>query len=167
MTTPLSRRLSRWAVVAALCCLLGCSPGTSRDPKGGTRTAEARTVASGGNASMVSPMRPSRDPNNFTFFERPATLAAIRRSGTPSPVLVMLTSNPWAAVIGADSPNFALYDDGTVIYRTRDGYNSVKLNPAEQQAFSRQMDLAALSQAAGAYRADYATDQPQTYVLVY
>ncbi|MDP3069137.1 MAG: hypothetical protein Q8N18_02560 [Opitutaceae bacterium] len=33
------------------------------------------------------------------------------------PVFVVLERNPWASVIGSDSPTFALYDDGTVIWR--------------------------------------------------
>ena len=32
------------------------------------------------------------------------------------PLLVIIGANPWRMVIGSDSPTFALYEDGTVIY---------------------------------------------------
>lgn len=35
----------------------------------------------------------------------------------PKPLLVVIAQNPWLMVIGSDSPMFALYDDGTVVYR--------------------------------------------------
>ena len=35
----------------------------------------------------------------------------------PKPVLVVVEQNPWLSVIGSDSPIFALYEDGTIIYR--------------------------------------------------
>ncbi len=34
----------------------------------------------------------------------------------PRPVAVLLTTSPWSMVIGADTPWFALYDDGQVIF---------------------------------------------------
>lgn len=37
-------------------------------------------------------------------------------SQTPLPLAVLMTFDPWAMVLGGDSPRFALYDDGTVIY---------------------------------------------------
>jgi len=33
------------------------------------------------------------------------------------PILVVVEHNPWLMVIGSDSPTFALYDDGSVIWR--------------------------------------------------
>jgi hypothetical protein len=49
--------------------------------------------------------------------------------------LVLLTEyNPWAMVIGSDSPTFALYGNGTVIWRAegRSGkYMTVALAPSE------------------------------------
>jgi hypothetical protein len=34
----------------------------------------------------------------------------------PRPIAVLLISDPWSMVIGADTPRFALYEDGRVIY---------------------------------------------------
>lgn len=120
-----------------------------------------------GNASATAAIQPRRDKEDFAFFDRPATLAAARRSRTPAPSLVMLTTDPWAMVMGADSPAFALYDDGTVLYRNGQGYQSVRLDAAERQALWRQIDPQALSRAAGAYRTVAMTDQPTTYLLIY
>lgn len=35
----------------------------------------------------------------------------------PAPVLVLMTNDPWAQVIGSDTPRLVAYDDGTVIYQ--------------------------------------------------
>src|SRR5947207_391514 len=37
------------------------------------------------------------------------------------PVLVLVETDPWAMVLGSDSPRFALYENGLAIYRTQDG----------------------------------------------
>jgi hypothetical protein len=34
----------------------------------------------------------------------------------PNPIAVVMVKNPWATVIGSDSPRFAYYDDGTAIF---------------------------------------------------
>ncbi|RSY85481.1 hypothetical protein DAH66_10455 [Sphingomonas koreensis] len=101
------------------------------------------------------------------YFDRPMALAAARKSGQAAPVIVLLTSDPWLMAIGSDSPSFALYEDGTVIYATKSGFKSAKLAGAELEAMRRAYadpELAALS---GAYEADLATDQPDNDLLVY
>jgi hypothetical protein len=54
---------------------------------------------------------------------------------TPKPLFVQIEYNPWAMVIGADTPTFALYDDATVIYWRKEAraskYMSAKLTDAE------------------------------------
>lgn len=54
----------------------------------------------------------------------------------PRPIAVLLTTNPWLMVIGSDTPWFALYDDGLVIYleqTSKDKYThmSARLTPSE------------------------------------
>lgn len=83
------------------------------------------------------------------------------------PLVVLRESDPWLAVIGSDSPAFALYADGTAVYRTESGYKSVKLDSAAQNALLDSLSLADLSRAAGDYSASASTDQPQTDLLVY
>jgi len=53
------------------------------------------------------------------------------------PVFVMLEQDPWAMVIGSDSPGFVLYNDGTVIFQKKEAerkytYYSCKVESAEQ-----------------------------------
>lgn len=112
-----------------------------------------------------APLKPDRTAT--AFLDRPQSLAAARKSGVPLPVLVLLERNPWMMVIGADSPSFALYEDGTVIYRTASGYRSGKLNPQARAALLQSLDPASLSQAAGGYEASDWTDQPTSFLLFY
>ena len=103
----------------------------------------------------------------MAYFDRPRTLAAARRSPVPMPLVVLRESNPWAGVIASDSPAFALYADGTVIYRTEAGYKSVRLDGTAQAGLLRSLALADLSRAAGRYEASNATDQPDADLLLY
>lgn len=108
------------------------------------------------------------DQTQMVFFDRPLELAAARASPTPHPLIVTLTTDPWLMVIGSDSPNFALYSDGTAIFRTKTGLESTQLDQAQQAELVRAFknpDLAAL---AGGYDAAAdRTDQPENRLLVY
>jgi hypothetical protein len=78
------------------------------------------------------------------------------------PVIVYIETDPWAMVIGSDSPRFVLYDDGTVIYRTDAGYQSVTLSPADSAALAAKVSLAGIK--------DYTnytnvTDQPSSVII--
>jgi len=85
--------------------------------------------------------------------------------------LVLLTEyNPWAMVIGSDSPTFALYANGTVIYWEGEGrsgkYMTVTLTPSEVAELLRSAHLEAPQDFKNCYSiADY-TDAP-TNVLVF
>jgi hypothetical protein len=54
------------------------------------------------------------------------------------PLLVLVEEDPWLMVIGSDSPTFALFDDGLVIYRRETPgdtpFASVRLDSKEQGA---------------------------------
>lgn len=97
----------------------------------------------------------------------PSALLAARKSGQPAPLLVLLETDPWAMVIGSDSPAFALYEDGRAIYRTKSGYRSVRLDRAQLDRFLKSLDLESLARIAGGYTATQWTDQPQTWLLAY
>src|SRR3569833_120695 len=112
-----------------------------------------------------APLKP--DPTATAFFDRPQSLAAARKSGVPAPVLILLERNPWMMVIGADSPSFALYEDGMVIYRTASGFRSGTLDPRAKAALLKSLDAAGLSQEAGGYEASNSTDQPTSLLLFY
>jgi hypothetical protein len=97
----------------------------------------------------------------------PSALAAARESEVPAPVLILIETNPWGMVMGADAPAFALYEDGRTIYRTGSGYRSVKLSPGELNRFVESLELGSLTGLGGGYTATESTDQPRNLLLVY
>lgn len=110
-------------------------------------------------------IRPQVD--QVQFFERPVALAAARKSGVPLPLIVLLESDPWAQVLGSDSPAFALYEDGTVIRRAGQGFAETRLTPAETNQLLEELNPSALARSYGRFRADDATDQPEQDLLIY
>jgi len=85
----------------------------------------------------------------------------------PGPLVVLLDSDPWATVIGSGSPTFALYEDGTVIQQTANGFSTTRLTDQELKRFLGRLNLQALSQSYGRFEAENATDQPDQDLLVY
>ncbi len=78
------------------------------------------------------------------------------------PVIVYIETDPWAMMIGSDSPRFVLYDDGTVIYRADAGYQAVTLAAADSAALAAKVKLAGID--------DYTaytsiTDQPSSIII--
>lgn len=59
------------------------------------------------------------------------------------PVIVLIEYDPWAMAIGADTPTFALYEDGTVIYKDlQNGTNlSIKLSLVEKEDLLSQLNI--------------------------
>lgn len=137
---------TRMILPLALLCLVGCS--TSETPK-----VEQKAIL--------------LQPDQVSFFERPLTLAAARKSSVPSPLVVLLDSDPWAAVIGSGSPTFALYADGTVIQQTANGFSTTRLTDQELKRFLDRLNLKALAQSYGRFEVENATDQPDQDLLVY
>jgi hypothetical protein len=133
-------------------CLGGCK--AAKAPPGQAQAAE-------------TPRGPVHRPRRIAFFDRPAALAAARRSGTQVPLLVMRGTNRWAMVIGADSPDFALYGDGRVIYRAGNGFSTAVLSRTQVRALWRDVHPSELAPLAGRFMAAAMTDQPDTDLLVY
>lgn len=79
-----------------------------------------------------------------------------------APVIVYIETDPWAMVIGSDSPRFVLYDDGTVIYRSDAGYRAATLPAADSAALAAKVNLAGIKD-----YTDYtsATDQPSSIII--
>jgi hypothetical protein len=75
-----------------------------------------------------------------TYFVFAFTLAcAVCHGAESKPLLVILEENPWLMVIGSDSPTFALYDDGTVLYlrdkpTPKEPFHTRKVADAKQKA---------------------------------
>jgi hypothetical protein len=97
----------------------------------------------------------------------PTPLEAAGKSGIPPPVLVMRQLDPWKMVIGSDSPAFALYADGTVIFREGERYKSVRLTATEQQDLIGSLGIEDLSALKGHYQTTATSDQTQSYIFVY
>lgn len=91
----------------------------------------------------------------------------------PQPLVVLIEFDPWRMVIGSDSPTFALYDDGLVIYRreTDEGeidYVSVQLDEEELAALIEDLDIGDDFFALDDYYDIFlATDQPTSYLFAW
>lgn len=108
------------------------------------------------------------DREDVAFFERPKAIAAARRSGVPMPLVVLRESDPWAMVIGSDSPTFALYDDGTVIRQSGDGFVVSELAEPDRTALIKQLKPDVLRKWYGRFKAlPGTTDQPDQDLLIY
>lgn len=64
----------------------------------------------------------------------------------PQPLLTCIERNPWKTALGSDTPYFALYDDGQVIYlhRTREGqhvYVTTKISSDQLKALLKDFEL--------------------------
>ncbi len=86
-------------------------------------------------------------------------LSALLCAAEPKPEFVLVEHSPWKASVMAESPTFALYDDGTVIFRkpgeeSRSGYFTTKidldsadydsLRPLDRSLYSRSYTLTRL-----------------------
>ncbi|WP_160734641.1 hypothetical protein [Altericroceibacterium endophyticum] len=83
------------------------------------------------------------------------------------PEIVLLERDPWGKVLGSESPRFALYSDGQVIYRTEDGFRSVRLKETELLSIKNSLSGADAPELYGGYRVVEATDQPDNRLLWY
>jgi hypothetical protein len=85
----------------------------------------------------------------------------------PKPVLVVLEQNPWLTVIGSDSPKFALYDDGTLIYlrdRPTPDQPFVTRKISDSNALQKELVLFDASKVADRYELSSLTDQISTLI---
>lgn len=106
-------------------------------------------------------------PENVRFFERPKMFAEMRKGEGPFPEIVLLERDPWVEVLGSESPRFALYSDGQVIYRTEGGFRSVRLSEAEVRSIKNSLWAANSPTYSGQYQVAEATDQPDSSLLIY
>ncbi|MNK13981.1 hypothetical protein D3C87_320750 [compost metagenome] len=96
----------------------------------------------------------------------PISQALLQPQAGAEPLLVLVEYDPWAMVIGSDTPKFVLYDDGVVIYRKDDGHHTARLSPDEMATFRASLRPEALSRLAGSYALTENTDQPTTDILL-
>lgn len=86
-------------------------------------------------------------------------------------IVLLYEHNPWAMVLGSDSPTFAMYDDGLVIFaRTnqegRPEYASVILSEKERADFLAALPVKQFNELRPDYELDLMTDQPTTVLSV-
>lgn len=86
-------------------------------------------------------------------------------------VVLLYERDPWAMVIGSDSPTFALYDDGLVIFTGAHGegrreYASVMLSERERTEFLASLPLKRFDDLQNEWELDSRTDQPTTLISV-
>ncbi len=87
----------------------------------------------------------------------------------PEPMVVLMEYDPWRMVIGSDSPTFALYENGLVIYRAEDeiGYVSALLDFEERDALYAQIASDAFFALDDYYEATEWTDQPSNVIMLW
>ena len=124
-----------------------------------------------GNPQVVLRSRDGR-----VFFRTPtAGLRAAPAAAGRRPLLVMVAQDPWLMVIGSDSPAFALYDDGLLIYRQRPAdrkapYRSLVLGTEERKQLLSTMftgEPFPFRELDDGYEVTQTTDQPLTTVYTW
>ncbi len=84
---------------------------------------------------------------------------------TQKPLVVLLERNPWLMVYGSDSPTFALYEDGNLIYLDdKAGYKSVILTKNEMEQLLKNGENLNLDEN---YLIANATDQPMNSFYIW
>lgn len=87
------------------------------------------------------------------------------------PLVVLTEANPWLMVIGSDSPSFALYENGQVIFKKRQGnkvkYFEVRKEKAELQNLMSNLGISVeLAKLPQYINASNSTDQPTTTIYL-
>jgi hypothetical protein len=90
-------------------------------------------------------------------------------SGT-QPLLLLTEYNPWAMVVGSDSPTFALYADGTAIYWEGSGrsgkYLTATLATSEVEQLLKSAHLDRANDFESCYSIEDGTDAPTNVLVV-
>jgi hypothetical protein len=90
----------------------------------------------------------------------------------PKPIAVLIQSDPWAMVMGADTPRVAVYEDGTVIFLKKSGksasYHEKDLSAAELSDLKKRlMPTFGLKDLKRFYNlAPHITDQPEALFYI-
>jgi len=103
------------------------------------------------------------------FFLFAAILYSQEQNKYGIPKIVLTEYNPWAMVIGSDSPTFVLYDSGIIIYKDFDINDivSVKINSEEMVDFIKSLNLSdSLFLLPNYFSASDWTDQPSNELVL-
>jgi hypothetical protein len=102
----------------------------------------------------------------------PKTTADFSPFKGPAPLLVLMTDNPWAMVIGSDTPRLVAYEDGTVIFaQDQNKIPGIWVAKLSEERLSQLLDIARPLLKLPGLKRHYdialgVTDQPTTRVFV-
>jgi hypothetical protein len=96
----------------------------------------------------------------------PSSQMVVQPDAQAEPIVVLIQYDPWAMVIGSDSPMFVLYDDGTAIYRRGSGHYAAHLSSSELRAFLATLRPDRLVEQNRSFALSNSTDQPSTVIYV-
>lgn len=94
-------------------------------------------------------------------------IARADREANAKPLVVLISLPVFSLTAGLESPDFALYANGLVIYRHGQGFKSVQLDSAERDALVRDLDEPSLRGLARHYDADIVTDDSNVTLHFY
>src|SRR4026208_2111552 len=87
-----------------------------------------------------------------------------KSKSTAEPLVIWVSADPWLMVVGSDSPSFALYEDGVLIWAKQQNksasYFSVTLNEQEKKDFLKSLPIGEFFRLESFYKASHWTDQP-------
>lgn len=153
---------AKWAIITAalLGGTLSCSS-TESQRRSQIHGSALREIFCG-----PQPLVPNAEA--VAYLERPQTLADVRAGSEPSPQIVLRRTHPMRGVIGSESPQFALYDDRTLIFGDPGAYRSVRLSQNEYQRIVQEVERISDRNRSGYYDANPGvTDQPSYSLLNY
>ncbi len=116
--------------------------------------------------------QPSARATAFTAPTNGAASGTINPQAGESPVVIIYEMNPWAMVIGSDSPSFALYGDGLLIFvrpNAEGGYEyaSAKLSRQELDSLVGSLPAKQFQELEPRYETTMVTDQPTTVITLW
>lgn len=128
-------------------------------------------VLAGALALQLQPQPPAR-ATGVQLQANGAVPGTINPQAGGSPVAIIYEMNPWAMVIGSDSPSFALYGDGLMIFVRPDAeggheYASAKLSRQELDALVRSLPAKQFQELEPRYETTMVTDQPTTVITLW
>lgn len=92
---------------------------------------------------------------------------ALAGPAAAEPLVVLISLPVLSPAMGLETPDFALYADGTAIYRHGDGFRTVRLDPSERDALVRDLDIPVEAGLARHYQADDWTDGSNVTLYLY
>ena len=95
-------------------------------------------------------------------------LESDRLTEQPGPLVVLIERNPWLTVVGSDSPTFALYSNGLVIFRDESyAYHSVHLDAQQKNALLAEITPESIMDLREHYETVFAFDLPTNELNVW